>query len=227
MSETNTMLTEGGQANDSAAQQGNVDANSDEQATNTGSSTDGQQADGGAQGDTNADEGKGEGKQDSGNAEGAPESYEPFTLPEGASIDPATNDKLVALAKELGLTQAQAQKIADLGAEQSQQFAKRQQEQFTKANEEWINATRTDKEIGGDKLQETLATAKKALDAFGTPELTELLNGSGFGNHPEVIRLFAKIGKSVSEDGFVRGGTSTGEPKRAADVLYGGMNQKR
>lgn len=227
MSETNTMLTEGGQANDSAAQQGNVDANSNEQATNTSSAADGQQADGGAQGDTNADAGKGEGKQDSGNAEGAPESYEPFTLPEGASIDPATNDKLVALAKELNLTQAQAQKIADLGAEQSQQFAKLQQEQFTKANEEWINATRTDKEIGGDKLQETLATAKKALDAFGTPELTELLNGSGFGNHPEVIRLFAKIGKAVSEDGFVRGGTATGKSDRAADALYGYMNENR
>jgi hypothetical protein len=79
---------------------------------------------------------------------------------------------------------------------------------------EWETASKSDKEFGGDKFDANLAVAKKALDAFGTPELRALLGpydpknnpkGTGLGNHPEIIRAFLKAGKAISEDKFVSG----------------------
>jgi len=47
------------------------------------------------------------------------------------------------------------------------------------------------------------------MDKFGTPELTKLLNASGMGNHPEIIRAFYRAGKAISEDSFVGGSRAT------------------
>ena len=73
----------------------------------------------------------------------------------------------------------------------------------------WSESSRTDKEFGGDKLNENLAVAQKAMNAFGTPELRAVLNKTGLGNHPELIRAFVRAGKAISEDTFVPGGKTT------------------
>jgi hypothetical protein len=75
---------------------------------------------------------------------------------------------------------------------------------------EWIDETKADKEIGGDKLDATLATAKRALDAYGSPQFIEMLNQSGLGNHPEVVRFCAKVGP------YSRRGQGCGRRQRAA-----------
>lgn len=138
----------------------------------------------------------------------APEKYE-FKAPEGKAFDEAVLTQFSEVAKELNLPQDAAQKILDKVAPAIQA---RQAEAIQAARTEWANTARIDKEFGGDKLPENLAVAKKALDTFGTPELRALLNESGLGNHPEVIRLMYRAGKAISEDGFVPGSrTSTTE----------------
>lgn len=124
-----------------------------------------------------------------------------FTLPEGVDLKGEALEELKATAKELGLTQEQAQRVADLGAKQAQGFAAQLVEQQKTLTAEWAEQTTTDKEIGGDKLPENLGVAKKALDTFGSPALKTLLNQSGLGNHPEVVRFMVKAGKAISEDG--------------------------
>jgi hypothetical protein len=61
-------------------------------------------------------------------------------------------------------------------------------------------------------LAENLSVAKKALDAFGSPELRVLLEQSGLGNNPEVIRFMFRAGKAISEDSFVGRSTGAGKP---------------
>jgi hypothetical protein len=39
---------------------------------------------------------------------------------------------------------------------------------------------------------------------FGGDELKQVLNESGLGNHPALFKAFAKIGKAMSEDTFVK-----------------------
>lgn len=62
---------------------------------------------------------------------------------------------------------------------------------------DWEKEARALPEIGGDKFDENLAVAKGALDAFGSPELTSLLNQSGYGSHPAVISMFVKAGAAL------------------------------
>jgi hypothetical protein len=148
----------------------------------------------------------------------APESYE-YTMPEGVQLDKTAADEFTAIAKELKLDQATAQKVADVGAK----MAQRQTEAHAKMVETWTEAVKSDKEIGGDKLAENLGVARKALDAFGTPELRDVLNATGFGNHPEVIKAFYKIGKAISEDRFVTGGAK-GPETDMAKRMFPSMN---
>lgn len=147
-----------------------------------------------------------------------PEDYT-FTMPDGVELDSAAADEFKAIAKELKLDQASAQKVADVGAK----MAQRQVEQHTKLVETWVEQVKVDKEIGGDKLQENLAVAKRALETFGTPELRDVLNMSGLGNHPEVIRAFYKAGKAISEDRFVQG-APTATPIDPARKMFPNMN---
>lgn len=126
-----------------------------------------------------------------------------FKMPDGVELKSEAVDELKATAKEFGLTQEQAQRIADLGVKQAQGFAAQLVEQQKSLTTQWAEETTTDKEIGGDKLSENLGVAKKALDSFGTPALKTLLNQSGLGNHPEVVRFMVKAGKAISEDGHL------------------------
>lgn len=99
-------------------------------------------------------------------------------------------------------------------------LAQRQAEQIQAVRTEWADTSRADKEFGGDKLGESLATAKKAMDAFATPELRTLLDESGLGNHPEVIRLFYRTGKAMSEDSLVTGAPGMGQAQKDPRNLY-------
>ena len=82
---------------------------------------------------------------------------------------------------------------------------------------------KVDKEIGGEKFTENLALARKALESFGTPELQDVLNMTGLGNHPEVIRAFYKAGKAISEDRFIPG-TPKGAEMDMAKRMFPTMN---
>jgi hypothetical protein len=165
----------------------------------------------------------GEHGTETGTPDGAPETYADFALPEGIAIDPAVDSDLKHLARELNLPQDQAQKIADLGVRQAQRWAEHQQKAVNDASEAWLKATKSDAEVGGDKLNEALAAGRRALDAFGTPVLKTLLNETRLGNHPELIRFIARVGKAISDDTFVSGDRSAGT--RGADMasrLYPG-----
>lgn len=145
----------------------------------------------------------------------APEKYE-FTTGEGQELDKEAIAAFEPIARELGLSNEQAQKIVDVyGSTIMPQIAKQQEAAWQKQVTEWAETVKADKELGS---VESIGNAQKAMDQFGTPELKQYLNDSGLGNHPELFRIFSKIGKAMSEDGFVGG---SGENARSsADILF-------
>ncbi|MGM8437180.1 peptidase [Enterobacter hormaechei subsp. xiangfangensis] len=151
--------------------------------------------------------------------EGAPEKYE-FKPAEGQELDAAALEQFEPIARELNLTNEQAQKMVDLyGTKIMPMVQKQQAEAWQKQTEGWAETVKADKEIGGDKLTANLSAAQRALDQFGTPALKEYLNATGLGNHPDLVKTFVKIGKAMSEDGMVDG--SNQGQRSAAEVLYG------
>lgn len=173
----------------------------------------------------NADQQGQQAKGSEGKPQGAPEQYQAFKLPEGATLESEALTELQSFAKSLNLTQEQAQALVDRDIKTRADFSAAQKAQHEGLLEKWLNDSKTDKEFGGDKFDENLAVALKARDAFATPELKKLLNETGMGNHPEVVRFFLKIGKAISEDGFVRDAGTTGAmAKTVEERLYGKTN---
>ncbi|HHT3856373.1 peptidase [Klebsiella variicola] len=150
--------------------------------------------------------------------EGAPDKYK-FQAGEGVELDAEALKDFEPVARELNLTNEQAQKLVDAYPKILAGVQQRQAEAWQAQTEEWAATVKADKEIGGDKLTANLGVAQRALDTFGTPELKEYLNGTGLGNHPELVKAFIKVGKAMSEDGVVTGKESG--QRSAAEVLYG------
>lgn len=166
-----------------------------------------------------ADKAKAEKAEKEQKQEGAPEKYE-FKPAEGQELDAAALEQFEPIARELNLTNEQAQKMVDLYGTKIMPMVQQQQvESWQKTTEQWAADVKADKEIGGDKLTGNLSAAQRALAQFGTPELKEYLEGTGLGNHPELVKAFVKIGKAMSEDGMVTGKESG--QRSAAEVLYG------
>lgn len=140
---------------------------------------------------------------------------------EGAEFNPKVADKFAEVAGKHQISQEAAQEIM---ASMSQTLNEVQAEALTALRGQWREQVIADQEIGGDKLNESLATAKKALTQFGGDEMLQLLEESGFGDHPAVIRTFNKIGKAISEDSFVAAGQRASAPVTPAKTMYPNMN---
>lgn len=150
--------------------------------------------------------------------EGAPEKYE-FQAGEGVELDSEALKDFEPVARDLNLTNEQAQKLVDAYPKILAGVQQRQADAWQATTEQWAADVKADKEIGGEKLTANLSAAQRALDQFGTPDLKEYLNTTGLGNHPDLVKTFVKIGKSMSEDGMVTG-KEHGQ-RSAAEVLYG------
>lgn len=148
-----------------------------------------------------------------------PESYE-FTAPEGMELDAVAVEAFTPIAKELGLNQAQAQKLADLYAGQVGRVMAQVQEAQAAQEAAWVSEIKADPEIGGAKLEGNLSVAAKAIDAFGGADLRQALTITGAGNHPAIVRAFVEIGKAISEDNFIRSNGADPGGRSAAETLY-------
>ena len=172
-----------------------------------------------------------EGKKADGDAEaekpeGAPETYDDFKMPEGIEVDQEKMETFAPIAKELNLSQEQAQKLVDFYAEAQRKSADVQQEMWTATQEEWKTSAKSDKEFGGKEFDANVAVAKKALEVFGTPELAQALQFTGAGNHPEFIRLLYRVGKAVGDDKINLGNVRGDGPPSVAKVMYPNSNMQ-
>ncbi|WP_409521081.1 peptidase [Pseudescherichia sp.] len=166
-----------------------------------------------------ADKPDGEKKQEQQKPEGAPEKYE-FKVAEGQELDATALEQFEPIARELNLTNEQAQKMVDLyGTQILPMVQKQQAEAWQKTTEQWAADVKADKEIGGDKLTASIGVAQRALETFGTPDLKQYLNSTGLGNHPDLIKFCVKVGQAMSEDKVLTG-NEHGQ-RSAAQVLYG------
>jgi hypothetical protein len=155
--------------------------------------------------------------------EGAPEKYAAFKMPEGYTVqDESRFNKFLDAAKSLNISQEGAQRLIDLAIENSTEAAKAGEAAKLKEREGWVNSLKSDPEIGGQNFEASVQYAKRAMKQFGNEKFIAFLNESGTGDHPEVIRVFTRIGKAMSEDKFVDGKPSgTPEGLSAAELIYG------
>jgi hypothetical protein len=118
-------------------------------------------------------------------------------LPEGVPYDEAFEQAALPVAHKLGLMTHQVQGLLDFYAtHQAEAFAaagRARQLEETRASEalraEW-----------GPDYTVKLSQAARAARYFGGEELVSLLNESGLGNNPQLIRAFERAGALLGED---------------------------
>lgn len=140
----------------------------------------------------------------------APEHYASFDLGDGLEIDEDVFGDYAVAARELGLSQEQAQKLF-LSMQEPYHAINR--ERVKGYSEDWAELSRNDSEIGGGNFEASLKIAQTAYQQFANPALKRLLDETGLGNHPEIIRLFVRVGKAIGQDTGVQAGSAP-EPKR-------------
>lgn len=147
-----------------------------------------------------------------------PEKYE-FKAPEGFEINEALASDFTPVLQELKLTQEQADKLVAFAprliSESVDAAVNKTLDSIGYGGaKEWADQSRADKEFGGDKLTQNLGVVKAARDQFASPELRKLLETTPLGNHPEIVRLFYRVGKAISPDGYVPSGKAALRPTR-------------
>ncbi len=150
-----------------------------------------------------------------------PLSYENLTLPEHYSAAPETLENFKALAREINLTEEQAQKLVDYEASLALRGGEEAEEEKRQMLERWASQTKT---LYGAALEEELSYALRAADTFGGPDFRSLLEDTGLGNHPVIIRMLSGVGKSIGEDAFPGGKPAAPQDKTFAEALYGKNN---
>lgn len=126
---------------------------------------------------------------------GAPEKYE-WKIEGDPKFVSAVTKKLEPLARSLGMSSDEIHGVYDT-------FAGLMKDQTKSMAQEWAAALEADKEIGGDKLEESLALADAFVSSYGDDEMRGLLAGPMRSN-PAFIRMLVKAQRDVSGDRMPR-----------------------
>jgi hypothetical protein len=150
-----------------------------------------------------------------------PEKYE-LKLPEGSLLSAEHVTALETQAKNLGLSNVQAQAMIDRESNLLAVHQDRQVAEFKAKSAQWVEDVKTDKELGGAQVKENVELSHRALEKFADPEFVKMLDDTGLGNHPGLLKTFHRIAKAMKEDSvIIPRGQGAGAKPLAQDILYG------
>jgi len=145
--------------------------------------------------------------------------YGEFTMPDGVKVDEEAMAVFLPMIKEFGLGQAQAQRLVDMYTNQVVATTEAQRSAYEDRVSGWLERGASDKEIGGDKADESLSLANKAMREFGSSNLKASMDETGVGNHPEMIRFMSRVGRAIGEDKIIPGDGMVGTKTRA-EIMF-------
>ena len=97
----------------------------------------------------------------------------------------------------------QAQKLFDWYNEASEKIVQDQVNQKQATEQQAVDSLKSE---WGSAYDSKLKAAQAGVAHYGNEELIDYLEETGLGNNPNLIKTFAKIGETLSEDAFKDGG---------------------
>ena len=150
------------------------------------------------------------------NSMGRPETPDQYYFDErfaDANLDDFRN-----IAHNLGLSQNQAEKILDMYSQANYDQMQEAETRHGEMQAQGINALQKE---WGKSYNENVELARRAFTNFASKEALDIMEDSGLGNHPEIVKMFSKIGNLLKEDGIM-----VGEPG-IGDALSPAMAQEK
>lgn len=146
-------------------------------------------------------------------APGAPARYE--LAMEGVNLDPAMLTAAEPVLRELGLSNEHANKLVPVAAKLVSKTQESTMQAMidagAKQKKAWLTAYNSDPEIGGAGRAVTQQLAEKGMTALGFKAghpFRQILTDSGFGNHPDMIRTFRRLGQLTGAGPAARAGNA-------------------
>lgn len=154
-------------------------------------------------------------------AKGSPTEYN-LTVPEGLKAVDSEVAKFKDIAKEMNLSNEQAQKMFDFIGNQIKFSSDKALQEFKTAQELWTKQTKeqfTEEQIGN-----AVFVAKKV----GGDNFVKLLEDLGIGNNPLIIGFLSEVSRHYTNDKSVTGKPSAGEvsEKQKLNILYPSMSKE-
>lgn len=152
----------------------------------------------------------------------APQVYD-FTeiVPEGMEYDQEAATAFGNVARECGLTQDQAAKVAAYGMKYMQGGVQAALDQLMQQKVSWGEEAK--RQLGAD-FEKTLATSAVGINKLSEkiPGFREMLNETGAGNRIEMIQFMAAVGNMFGEDaGHGADGAAGGEKTLYPNTNFG------
>lgn len=122
------------------------------------------------------------------------------------------------LAAELKIPAETVRKLVEWEAKITTDGRKISEEMRTQILDKW---TTQSKEMFGPLYPQQIRRALDAVTRFGGEELRELLDVTGLGSHPVILKTFHQISKQISEDCSIGGTERNTTDKTFAEALYG------
>lgn len=163
---------------------------------------------------------------------GAPEAYD-VKAPEGMAFDKEAFEVVEPVLRKLNLSNEATQELvsayagevipllqkrAEAGAEAAQL------ERAATIRKNWADEARGDPEIGGANFDQTVDACAQVWTKFGIKQgegIRQLLDESGLGNHPDMLRFLSRVAKGTGEGQFVPSDGAGTDNRPIWDRVYG------
>lgn len=167
-----------------------------------------------------------------------PPTYEPFTVPEGVTLDGGRVGELTNILATLelegkadhGITQQVGQKLVDFHINEIKKYGediqKFYQTSWEKQKISWKDEFLADPILGGNNKDTTLGHALEFIRTHGgsedeQKEFRSLMDTSGLGNHKAVIRILANAMTAMKEGAPLSAQRPPAAPRSRVATMYG------
>lgn len=135
-------------------------------------------------------------------AQGAPDKYEDFKVPEGYTLDETMSKEATELFKGMNLSQAQAQQLVDLYVKRTTEAFEAPFKAYVDMKKAWTDEVMKsygkDIEPGGKHFR-SVGNLLANLGPDLEPAFREAMDVTGVGSHPAFVRAFIKLAELLGE----------------------------
>lgn len=158
--------------------------------------------------DDNSQDGAGDGKEGDNKDGTQPQvnDYDNYIFErDGVQATPEDAQIFKDVARELDLSQEKAQKLYSFSIEKITAI---NQQKLLAAQKKWEQAVYNDPELGGPNITQTSRNVKLALKNYGNSTFSKLMQVTGLGSHPAVVKMLNDVGAGIGNDQtFINGET--------------------
>jgi hypothetical protein len=120
-------------------------------------------------------------------------------FPENIKVSDELLGSFKDLALEAKLPPADAQKFASLYTKGLEGQMATLQAQHAENQRLWLSEINAAPEFQGERRTQSLAMLGRAMEEFGSPEAAKILNESGLGNHPAIVKFIYRLAEGHME----------------------------